>query len=64
MTDPVSPYHNLLDEYHRTPTENRTVRQTLQAMAAEARKLARELGLKSSRVRWDYHGQPKVRIER
>ena len=61
MTDPSTTYHDLLDEYHRTPPENRTVRQTLQRMAAEARKLARELGLKSSRVRLSYHEQPKIR---
>ena len=61
MTDPITTYHDLLDQYHRIPPENRTVRQTLQAMAAALRKQARELGLKSSRVRWDYHGQPPVR---
>ena len=61
MTDPITTYHELLDQYHRTAPENRAVRHMLQAMASEARKLARELGLKSSRVRWDYHGQPPVR---
>jgi len=60
MTDPVQQYHTLIDEYHRIPEDNRPLRQTLQAMAAEARKLALELVLKSSRVRWSYHRQPKV----
>ena len=61
MKDPISHYHDLLDEYHRTPPENQTVRRYLLRMANEARAIARELGLKSSRVRWSYSDQPKSR---